>query len=68
MNVKTIITSQLDALGLGKFNNLADDIAKEIEADVEAKIRKMVAPGFDRVCRRVRKTVPKSNQGNHEKQ
>jgi hypothetical protein len=60
MNLKNIITARLKELGLEKFTNLADEIEKEIAAEVEAKARKLVAAGFDRVCRRARKEAKKT--------
>ncbi|MCE0497343.1 MAG: hypothetical protein LV481_05280 [Methylacidiphilales bacterium] len=68
MNLKNIITSQLDSLGLGKFKNLAADIESHLEPLVEITVRKKVVSALTRVCNQARKTTAKSNQGNHEKQ
>ena len=59
MNLKTIISSELAALGLGSFAHLAPEIEKEIAADAEAAVRKLVARGCDRVLRNARQKTKK---------
>jgi hypothetical protein len=70
MNMKKIISSQMDQLGWSKFKNLASDIEKDLEPEVEKQIRKMVASSFGRVCRQARNnTKPQTKkESNHETQ
>ncbi len=65
MNLPKIVASQLTDLGLGKFISLTEDIVKDIESEVEIKVRKMVAKAFDRVCKQARQSANKP-KGNNE--
>lgn len=62
MNLDKIIVSQLKTLGLEQFVQLTSEIKTEIEPEAEAKIRKLVASGFERVCRRARKNIKPKTQ------
>jgi hypothetical protein len=55
LNLKPIITSELTVLELGEYAHLAPAIEKEIAAEAEAAVRKLVARGCDRVLRNARK-------------
>lgn len=59
MNIKLIISSELAALGLGSFAHLVPEIEKEIAADAEAVMRKLVARGCSRVLRNAGKKTKK---------
>jgi hypothetical protein len=70
MNVKNIITSQLDALKLGKFANLAPEIKAVIDPAAEKIIRKMVSSALKKVIRQTVRTTmkPQQKENTHENQ
>jgi hypothetical protein len=66
MNLKTIITSQLEAIGLEKFTNLTPEIETIIGPGVEKTVRKMVAPALRKA---IRQTVrPQTNKPQQQKE
>ena len=62
MNLKPLITAELETLGLGGFTHLAPQIEAEIEAAAETAVRKLVGPGCDRVLREARKKTRKTKE------
>ena len=59
MNLKPIIIAELTALELGGFAHLVPEIEKEMAAEAEAAVRKLVARACDRVLRNARKKTKK---------